>query len=106
MDSLSRLLPESSTVEGQDFLQTEEYLNNIDSEATPVALSTEEIENVSQSDPELKQVPEILVSCRRHELTYKRYLLIRHEFSSLGFLVLRGTKIVVPTVYEGYVFWN
>jgi hypothetical protein len=97
-DSLSRLISEDSERGHQvDFLQTEEYIQCVASEATPVAMTTEMIEEASKSDQELKELREILINGRWHELNNKSYLPIRHELSTLGFLILRGTRIVIPS---------
>jgi hypothetical protein len=60
-------------------------------------MTTEMIEEASKSDQELKELPEILINGRWHELKNKSYLPIRHELSTLGFLILRGTRIVIPS---------
>lgn len=105
-DSLSRLLPENPVSESSiDFLHTEEYVHCVASEATPVAMTTEMIEKASRSDNELKELREILTSGRWHEMSNasKSYLPIRHELSTLGFLVLRGTRIVMPGELRNHV---
>lgn len=96
--SLSRLIPEDSERGHQvDFLQTEEYIQCVASEVTPVAMTTEMIEEASKSDQELKELREILINGRWHELNNKSYLPIHRELSTLGFLILRGTRIVIPS---------
>lgn len=78
-------------------IQTEEYIQCVASEVTPVAMTTEMIEEASKSDQELKELREIVINGRWHELNNKSYLPIRHERSTLGFLILRGTRIVIPS---------
>ena len=60
-------------------------------------MTTYIIEEVSKSDRELKELREILITGRWHELNNKNFLPIRHELSTLGFLILRGTRIVIPS---------
>ena len=102
-DALSRLIPECDLPLDSDFLKTEEYVNRLVSEATPVAMTTETIEKESINDPELCQIRELLVTGRWYELKNKSYLPIRHELSSLGHLILRGTRIVMPSLLRDKV---
>ena len=56
-DALSRLLPKlSMDEEKQNTNKTEEYIKLIVHEATPNALSAQEVEEASKDDPELQQV--------------------------------------------------
>ena len=96
-DALSRLVPETSVPKGKcDFLNTEEYVKWVATEATPIAMSTKTIEQESKNDKELKEIQILLRTGRWHELSNKSYLPIKHELASLGYLVLRGTRILVP----------
>lgn len=96
-DALSRLLPETSmSEEKNDFLNTEEYVKYVASEATPVALSTRDIEEASKTDRDMKEIRDSLKTGRWHELSNKSYLPIRHELASIGYLILRGTRIILP----------
>ena len=76
--------------------QTEEYVKWVAQESTPVFLTTREIERASELDPELKSVRECLLNGKWHALEFKEYLPVRCEFSAIGKLVLRGTRIVIP----------
>ena len=94
VDSLSRLLFAMPQSERKD--QTEEYVKWVAQESTPVALTTREIERASEHDPELKSVRECLLNGKWHALEFKEHLPVRGEFSAIGKLVLRGTRIVIP----------
>ncbi|CAC5383109.1 unnamed protein product [Mytilus coruscus] len=59
-------------------------------------MTTREIERASENDPELKAVRECLVHSQWHRIEFKEYLPIRSELCSIGQLVLRGTRIVIP----------
>lgn len=94
-DSLSRLLrPES--VPNQDN-EADEYIKFVAREATPVAMTTKEIERESEHDPELKAVRGCILTGNWNTCEYKEYLPARKELSAIGQLVLRGTRIVVPS---------
>lgn len=94
-DSLSRLTARTEQT-GIDYLDTETYIRTISLEATPNAMSTSEIETESERDPELYEIRKCLKTNNWNELSNKQYLPIRHELSSIGYLVLRGTRIVIP----------
>ncbi|KAK6192673.1 hypothetical protein SNE40_004107 [Patella caerulea] len=94
-DCLSRLLktdgPMSSSID------TEEYIKFVALASTPNALTTKEIEIASGKDPELENIRQCLMTGRWHDTNYKQYVPIRNELSSIGKLVLRRTRIIVPT---------
>ena len=93
-DPLSRLLrPESDTCRVS---AGDEYVKFVAREATPVAMTTREIERESEHDPELQSVRECIMSGKWDCLVHKEYLPVRREPCAIGQLVLRGTRIVVP----------
>lgn len=94
-DSLSRLINEKQT-SGDNKNVTEEYIQFVAQESTPVAMTTREIEIASENDPELRAVRECLVNGQWHRIEFKEYLPIRNELCAIGKLVLRGTRIVIP----------
>ena len=77
-------------------VESDEYVKFVARESTPVAMTTREIERVSDHDPELIAVRECLLNGKWDKLTYKEYLPVRSELSAIGKLVLRGTRIVIP----------
>ncbi|KAK3791088.1 hypothetical protein RRG08_010491 [Elysia crispata] len=95
-DALSRLLPKPSMdEEKQNTNKTEEYIKLIVHEATPNALSAQEVEEASKDDPELQQVRQQL-SNNKWDKSSKTFFPMRDELCSIGYLVLRGTRIVIP----------
>ena len=64
-------------------------------EATPNALSAQEVEEASKDDLELQQVRQQL-SNNKWDKSSKTFFPIRDELCSIGYLVLRGTRIVIP----------
>ena len=76
--------------------QTEEYVQWVAQELTPVALTTREIERASEHNPELKSVRESILNGQRHVLEFKEYQPVRGELGAIGKLVLRGPRIVIP----------
>ena len=77
--------------------ETEEYVRFVDENATSCALSTGEIESASANDKELCNVWECIQIRRWETLKNKRYLMVRSELSVIGKLVLRSTRIIVPS---------
>lgn len=96
-DPMSRLLPEKIQAEEKDLCNAENYIRFVANESSPVALSTEVIESESIKDTDLIEIQAALKNNKWHEVSNKAYLPIRHELSALGNLVLRGTRIVLPS---------
>ena len=95
-DSLSRLIPKiGKPCEKHDIGQ--DYIRFVASEATPRAMTTREIERASENDPDLQGVRNCLLTGGWHHLENKHYLTIQTELSAIGKLVLRGTRIVMPS---------
>ena len=88
-DTLSRLTRHKASSDLSS--EAEEYVRLVREKATPQPLSTREIERASHVDEELSNVR------KWHKLENKRYLLVRNELSIIGKLVLRGTRIIVPS---------
>jgi hypothetical protein len=95
-DALSRLL--SSNEQKPVYNETEEYLRLIVDEATPVAMNINEIEQSSENDEEFDEIRKCLRTGRWFEMKYKQYLTVKSELCALGNLILRGTRMVVPSV--------
>lgn len=92
-DSLSRLLSERSQNEIHEH-ESEEYVRFIAVNATPVALTTREVEEASAIDPELPEVRKAIEN--GHFEKCKLYAPIANELCVIGFIVLRGNRIVLP----------
>ena len=76
--------------------EAEEYVRFIAIKATPCALTTGEVEEASEIDEELCAVKECLNGKPWDQLAYKKYLTCSSELCSMGQLILRGTRIVIP----------
>lgn len=61
-DALSRLIPKVDNTESRCAQIAEEYVRFVATEATPIAMTTAEIERESKNDPELRAVRETVVS--------------------------------------------
>ena len=96
-DPLSRLVPDRACSKNDEFLNTDEYVKFVATEATPVAMSTQTIERESKNDPELSEIHSVLKTGSWYKLSNKSYLPIKEELGAVGYLILRGTRIVVPT---------
>ncbi|XP_060078268.1 uncharacterized protein K02A2.6-like [Ylistrum balloti] len=98
-DALSRLVNPAlkvSPTPSQLESETEEFVRFTAREATPIALSTREVEGMSKVDQELSDVRICLMS-RRWDKSCPMYYPVREELSQIGYLVLRGTRLVIPT---------
>ena len=92
-DPLSRLLGATAKREVHKH-DSEEYVRFVAVSATPKALTTREIEEASATDPELVEVRNAITSgCFDN---CKPYAPIVNELCVIGYLVLRGTRIVLP----------
>ena len=77
--------------------QTEEYVRFVAVTATPKAMTTREVEESSGEDEELTEIRECVNSGRWDKTKYKRYIPVSSELCTIGKLVLRGTRLVIPT---------
>lgn len=96
-DSLSRLMEKKSTNSVVNFSTAEDldYIRFVAEAATPRAMSTRDIERESEMDPELVEVRRrIKTNDWTGCLTGYKY--VREELTTLGKLVLRGTRLVMP----------
>ena len=93
-DCLSRLLNKSDDKAFHE--ETEQYICLISEGSTPTAMTTSEIEGVSSEDSDLEQVRKCLVTGNWNNLSCKEFLPVKNELCSIGHLVLRGTRIVIP----------
>ena len=89
-DPLSRLVPQKPSTEDRE----EGYVRFVAVNATPSAMTTREIEEASADDAELTEVRRALET--GHYDGCKAYAPIASELCTMGKLVLRGTRIVIP----------
>ena len=75
-------------------ISDEQYIRFVAENATPKALSTGKVEKLSASDEELNEVHKAIHS--DHWEKAPNYSPVRYELSTIGRLVLRGIRIVIP----------
>ena len=92
-DPLSRLLSQSKVTTHQH--GAEEYVRFAAISATPAALTTRKVEEASAVDEELKALREAIKTGRFEKC--KAYAPAAGELCVIGQLVLRGTRIVLPS---------
>ena len=92
-DPLSRLVRQNKAANHQH--GAEEYVRFAAISATPAALTTREDEEASAVDEELKALREAIKTGRFEKC--KAYALAAGELCVIGQLVLRGTRIVLPS---------
>ena len=97
-DALSRLpIGSASTLDN-----LEESIRAIIRLTAPVALSIRDIERASEADEELRLIRSCLLS-DDWTTAPAAYAAARYELASVGFVVTRGTRIVIPTSLRGHV---
>ena len=95
-DSLSRLLSTQQSEKVQ-YNELHDYVMNIARLATPASLTTREIERASNTDSELINLRQCISTANWSKLSCRQYLPIRNELTSIGCIILRDTRIVIPT---------
>ena len=93
-DALSRMPVDSADDEFTTLL-TEESVRFVTKTAVPNALTAQQVEQASRIDPELCNIRKCLESGQLDSLP-KPFLGVRHELTYVGFVVIRGTRIVPP----------
>lgn len=91
-DALSRLTQTSQPI-GRN--EAEEYVRYIAENATPQAVSIQEIEQESGKDKEFAELRKCIISNEWKDCP-QVYKAVRYELCTLGQLILRGTRLVVP----------
>ena len=89
---LSRLV-DKGELSGHD--DAEEIIRFVAEVSAPVAIPIKEVEKESATDPEISQLREC-ISTGNWEKAQPQYKHVRNELSSLGKLVLRGTRLLIP----------
>ena len=90
-DSLSRLVSREESGSKHSSL-AEEYVQFIAISTTSTAMTTREVE-----DEELSAIRKCINGEPRDQLVYKQYIPCSGELCTIGQLILRGTRIVIPT---------
>ena len=94
-DPLSRLVkPKEQNKTQQD--EVESYIYSVVREAVPCALTPREVEEVSAVDGEMTQLRECIQTGKWERCSNQAYKTVKDELTSLGKLVLRGSRIVIP----------
>ena len=65
-------------------------------ESTPVTLTPREIERQSENDPELASVRQYIHTGDWSQCEMPGYVCVKNELCTIGKLVLRGDRIVIP----------
>ena len=94
-DSLSSLVPKFVKSQNNND-DTEEYIRSVTIAATPIAVTTREIERASENDDELSGVRKCIISGHWERFQFKEYPPVRNELCAIGQIILRGTRIVIP----------
>jgi len=94
-DALSRL-PLKHSSRTIDSVDDHEYIKFVAREATPSAMTTREIEEVSFRDAEISRLRESVTNGTWDKHEQSQFIHIKDELCVIGYLVLRGTRIVVP----------
>ena len=102
-DFLSRLFNENVVKNAENDDSIDEYANLIVKYAMPIALTTREIEKASYADKELRNLRNCILSNDWLKLECKSYLPVRSSLTTIGFIVLRGTRIVIPSELREHV---
>ena len=92
-DDLSRLnqtTPCDMSVDKIDFVKM------VAVESTPSALSAKQVELASEKDPELISVTHYVSTGDWSKCKLPHYLGVKDELCVLGYLVLRGDRLVIP----------
>ena len=93
-DSLSRLTGKDALRIGSD--DAEEFIRFVAEASAPVAIPIREIEEESAVDPEMLRLREC-ISTGDWDKAPPQYKAVRNELCTLGKLVLRGTRLLIPT---------
>lgn len=96
-DPLSRLLhpTKSSTTPSELAEEAEAHVHFVATNATPNAVTMRELEEASREDEELQEIRRSIDTGRWHNCD-KLYVAVSSELCTMGELVLRGNRIIVP----------
>ena len=94
-DLLSRLVSREESG-SKHSSQAEIYVRFVAISATPTAMTTREVEEASAEDEELSAIRRCINGESWDHLVYKQYTPCSGELCTIGQLILRGTRIVIP----------
>ena len=94
-DALSRLPANHLPADYTGETATEESVYTMTTLSAPAAVSIRDIERASADDTELQSVRQFVKTCDAAHLP-RPYLPLRYELTTIGQVVLRGTRIVPP----------
>ena len=78
--------------------ETEQFISNLTDSCLPIALTKQELQQAAQQDEIFQQVRQCLQTDRwKKKGNLKPYFQVRHEFSVKDDLILKGSKLVIPT---------
>lgn len=95
-DPLSRLLKTDQTPDTTMGEEAEEYVRFVATQATPKAMTTQEVEECSDRDTELTHVRKCIETGAWDNPHCVKYLPMCEELCTIGQIVMRGTKMVMP----------
>ena len=99
-DSLSRLVKGGSSSSGND---AEVYIYFVAKKSVPKVMTAREIEEFAAAvDQELTAMRECIKTDRWEKCPNTAYKTLRGELTCLGKLVLRGSRIVIPSTRNGH----
>lgn len=96
-DPLGRLLGSTAMREKHSH-DMDEYVRLVAISATPRALTTREVDEASEKDPELIEARKAIE--REHFEKYMTCAAVASELCVVGFLVLCGTRTVLPKTFQ------
>ena len=99
-DVLSRLPTRATPDEKTSSTRCDEYVRWVASTAAPVAVTIRDIERASVQDSELSQVHSAIQSGNLEDLPAP-FKMVRTELTNVGFVILRGTRIIPPQSLRG-----
>ena len=76
-------------------MYVESYIYSVVREAVPCALTPREVEEVSAVDGEMTQLRECIQTGKWESCSNQAYKTVKDELTSLGKLVLRGSRIII-----------
>ena len=80
--------------------EKEDIVQSVETEATPLALTTREIEHESEFDPELQSVQYYIETSDWSKCQLMAYTSIKNELCTIGKLVMRGDRIAIPNTLQ------
>ena len=95
--NIADALPRMNRCNSKDLSsEKEDIIRFVPTEATPVVLTTGEIERESELDPELQSVRYYIENGDWTNCKLMEYTCIKNELCTIGKLVMRGDRIVIP----------